>query len=75
MERLNELKKGFGAFAKISPDVIGAFGQMRGACCREGGALDLAPVYLSDEVVPDKVGEKRELGPCAGGLPFQVPSF
>ena len=30
-ERLNELKKGFGAFAKISPDVIGAFGQMRGA--------------------------------------------
>ena len=41
VERLNELKKDFGTFAKISSDVIGAFGQMRGlpkigrASCRE----------------------------------------
>ena len=44
VERLNELKKDFGTFAKISSDVIGAFGQMRGACCREGGALDFKTI-------------------------------
>ena len=46
VERLNELKKDFGTFAKISSDVIDAFGQMRGACCREGGALDFKTIEL-----------------------------
>lgn len=59
-ERLNELKKGFGAFAKISPDVIGAFGQMRGACCREGGALDFKTI----ELICVAVAVARKCEPC-----------
>lgn len=60
VERLNELKKGFGAFAKISPDVIGAFGQMRGACCREGGALDFKTI----ELISVAVAVSRKCEPC-----------
>ena len=60
VERLNELKRGFGAFAKISPDVIGAFGQMRGACCREGSALDLKTI----ELISVAVAVSRKCEPC-----------
>lgn len=60
VERLNELKKDFGTFAKISSDVIGAFGQMRGACCREGGALDFKTI----ELISVAVAVSRKCEPC-----------
>lgn len=59
-ERLSELKKGFGEFAEASPDVIGAFRQMRGACCREGGALDFKTI----ELISVAVAVARKCEPC-----------
>lgn len=59
-ERLNELKKGFGAFAKASPGVIEAFSQMRNACCCEGGALDFKTI----ELISVAVAVARKCEPC-----------
>lgn len=59
-ERLGDWKERFELFASASPDVIGAFGQMRGACCREGGALDFKTI----ELICVAVAVARKCEPC-----------
>ncbi|EHL63838.1 carboxymuconolactone decarboxylase family protein [Cloacibacillus evryensis] len=60
VKRLEELKNSWGVFAEASPDVIGAFGQMREACCGEGGALD----FKTKELVSVAVAVARKCEPC-----------
>lgn len=59
LEHLRDLEKGWGEFAKVTPDVIGAFGKMRQACCA-GGALDLKTF----ELVCVAVSVARKCEPC-----------
>ena len=46
MEKLAREKEKWGRFAELSPDVIGAFGKMRAASCKEGGVLDFKTLEL-----------------------------
>lgn len=59
-ERLGRFKEDWGAFAELSPGVIGAFGQMREACCGEGGALD----FKTLELISVAVAVARKCEPC-----------
>lgn len=47
-------------FTELSPDVIGAFGQMRQASCKEGGALDFKTI----ELISIAVAVARKCEPC-----------
>ncbi len=60
VKRLEEIKKGFQAFAEASPQVIGAFGQMREAACNKSGALDLK----TKELISIAVAVALKCEPC-----------
>lgn len=60
MEKLAREKEKWGRFAELSPDVIGAFGQMRAASCKEGGVLD----FKTLELISVAVAVARKCEPC-----------
>lgn len=60
IEKLATEKEKWGKFASLSPDVIGAFGQMRAAACKEGGALD----FKTLELISIAVAVARKCEPC-----------
>ena len=53
-------KAKWGKFSELSPDVIAAFGQMREASCKEGGALDFKTI----ELISIAVAVARKCEPC-----------
>lgn len=60
MEKLANEKAKWGRFADLSPEVIGAFGEMRNAACKEGGALD----FKTLELISIAVAVARKCEPC-----------
>ena len=54
-----EMEK-WGKFAELSPDVIEGFGQVRGATCKDGKAVDFKTI----ELVSVAVAVARKCEPC-----------
>lgn len=60
IEELAEYKADWMNFAELSPDVIEGFGQVRGATCQEGKAVDFKTI----ELVSVAVAVARKCKPC-----------
>lgn len=60
VKMLAEEKASWGRFAQLSPDVIGAFGQLREGACKEGAAVDQKTI----ELVSVAVAVARKCKPC-----------
>ena len=60
LETLEKEQAKWAKFTELSPNVIDAFGQMREASCKEGGAIDFKTI----ELISIAVAVARKCEPC-----------
>ncbi|MBQ6391445.1 MAG: carboxymuconolactone decarboxylase family protein [Eggerthellaceae bacterium] len=60
IDELAAAKAQWGEFAKLSPDVIEGFGQVRSASCKDGKAIDFKTI----ELISVAVSVARKCEPC-----------